>query len=43
MAEGAFKRADERVFRLRWQVSVAAFAIGTELKHVRFPMYGAVD
>src|ERR671915_2455079 len=35
-AESAFKRADERLFRVRWEVSVAAFTIGTKLKHAIF-------
>jgi hypothetical protein len=35
-AEGAFKRTDSGVRRLRRQVSVAAFAIGSHFKHGNF-------
>lgn len=35
-AEGAFKRTDSGVRRLRRQIFVAAFAIGSHFKHGRF-------
>jgi len=32
-AEGALERADACIGGVRWQVGVATFAIGSELKH----------
>jgi hypothetical protein len=36
LTEGAFKRADARLCGLWWEILVAAFAIGAQLKHVVF-------
>ena len=42
-AERALKGANDRFLRLRWQVTVAAFAIWTELEHWVSVVNGADD
>lgn len=34
-AEGALERADQRIRAFRWQVGVAAFAVGAQVEHVQ--------